>query len=121
MNHSFLLGLPHSIGRYVFLVLVFCVAFLASAIRGAATTTAPTIDITKFAFTPKEITVAPGTIIVWTNHDEIPHTVTSNDKTFTSKALDTDDRYEYTFTAEGDFSYYCTVHPFMTGVVHVRK
>ena len=103
-----------------FLALVFATAFIAPAIL-AATTTAPSVDITKFAFVPKEITVAPGTKIVWTNHDEIPHTVTSNDKSFTSKALDTDDRYEYTFTSEGDFSYYCTVHPFMTGVVHVRK
>lgn len=103
-----------------FLALVLCTAFIAPAIL-AATTTAPAIDITKFAFAPKEITVAPGTKIVWTNHDETPHTVTSNDKSFTSKALDTDDRYEYTFTSEGDFSYHCTVHPFMTGVVHVRK
>lgn len=106
---------------YAFPALVFCAAFFVPLILSAATTAAPTVDITKFAFTPKEITVAPGTKIVWTNHDEIPHTVTSSDKSFTSKALDTDDRYEYTFTSEGDFSYYCTVHPFMTGVVHVRK
>ena len=75
----------------------------------------------KFAFGPKEITVAPGTRIVWTNHDEAPHTVTSNDKSFASKGLDTDDKFEHTFTDEGDFDYLCTVHPFMTGVVHVRK
>jgi plastocyanin len=82
---------------------------------------ATTVDITKFAFAPKEVTVAPGTRIVWTNHDGAPHTVTSNDKRFASKGLDTDDKYEYTFTTEGDFSYFCTVHPMMTGVVHVRK
>jgi plastocyanin len=79
------------------------------------------VGITKFAFEPKEITVAPGTTIVWTNHDEAPHTVTSNDKGFASKGLDTDDTYEHTFDTEGDFAYLCTVHPFMTGVVHVRK
>ncbi len=59
--------------------------------------------------------------IVWTNHDQTPHTVTSNDRSFASKGLDTDDKYEHTFASEGDFSYICTVHPFMTGVVHVRK
>ena len=105
----------------VLLGLIFCAAFVTPALLATAALPAPTVDITKFAFAPKEITVAPGTKIVWTNHDEVPHTVTSNDKTFTSKALDTDDRYEYTFTQEGDYSYYCTVHPFMTGVVHVRK
>ena len=71
--------------------------------------------------TPKEITVAPGTRVVWTNRDETPHTVTSNDKSFASKGLDTDDQFEHVFSKEGDFGYICTVHPFMTGVVHVRK
>ena len=80
-----------------------------------------TVDIAKFAFTPKEITVAPGTTVVWVNHDETPHTVAASDHGFVSKALDTDDRYEHTFAGEGDIPYFCTVHPFMTGVVHVRK
>ena len=79
------------------------------------------VDITKFAFVPKEITIAIGTKVVWTNHDDTPHTVASNDKSFSSKGLDTDDRFEHVFASEGDFAYICTVHPFMTGVVHVRK
>jgi len=79
------------------------------------------VDITKFAFAPKEVTVVPGTKVVWTNHDDTPHTVAANDKTFASKGLDTDDRFEFTFAKEGDYAYICTVHPFMTGVVHVRK
>jgi plastocyanin len=104
------------------LALAFCAA-LASPSRfvAAAPPAAVAVEITKFAFTPKEITVAPGTKITWTNHDETPHTVTSNDKSFASKGLDTDDKFEHTFASEGDFSYICTVHPFMTGVVHVRK
>ena len=79
------------------------------------------IDIAKFGFAPKEITVAPGTRIVWTNRDEAPHTVTSTEKKFASKGMDTDDKFEHTFDSEGDFNYICTVHPFMTGIVHVRK
>lgn len=79
------------------------------------------VTITKFAFAPKEITVASGTKVVWTNKDETPHTVASNDKSFASKGLDTGDTYEHTFDREGDFTYICTVHPFMTGVVHVHK
>ncbi|HEY1328177.1 MAG TPA: cupredoxin family copper-binding protein [Casimicrobiaceae bacterium] len=79
------------------------------------------VDITKFVFAPKEITVEPGTRVVWTNHDESPHTVTGNDKSFGSKGLDTDDTFEFVFSKEGDFGYICAVHPFMTGVVHVHK
>ncbi|MDQ2917020.1 MAG: cupredoxin family copper-binding protein [Pseudomonadota bacterium] len=99
------------------------VAFVAPAIFAAAATAPPAVDIgiSKFAYEPKEITIAPGTRIVWTNHDETPHTVTSNDRSFASKGLDTDDKFEHDFASEGDFSYICTVHPFMTGVVRVRK
>lgn len=99
-------------------LLTFMLATLSS-IAGAVET--PSIEITRFAFAPKEITVAPGTKVIWTNRDETPHTISAADKTFLSKAMDTDDRYEYTFASEGDFSYFCTLHPFMTGIVHVRK
>jgi plastocyanin len=104
------------------LALVFA-ALVLPAIFATAASPAPTVDvdIAKFAYGPKEITVTPGTKIIWTNHDQTPHTVTSNDKSFVSKGLDTDDKFEHTFASEGDFGYICTVHPFMTGVVHVRK
>jgi plastocyanin len=102
--------------------LVLCVALAAPVLRAAsATTRTVELDIAKFAYTPKEITVAPGTKVVWTNRDETPHTVTSSDKTFASAGLDTSDTFEHTFTTEGDFAYICTVHPYMTGVVHVRR
>lgn len=105
------------------LALAFCAALAVPGIFAAAAGPAPAIDINiaKFAYGPKEITVAPGTKITWINHDETPHTVTSNDKSFGSKGLDTDDKFEHTFATEGDFNYICTLHPFMTGVVHVRK
>ena len=82
--------------------------------------TAMDIAIEKFAFAPREITIAPGSSVVWSNRDETPHTLIANDGSFVSKAMDTDDRYEHTFTTPGDYPYFCTLHPFMTGVVHVR-
>ena len=102
------------------LVLVFCAAFVTPAI-GAAAPAATAVVIKKFAFEPKEITVAPGTRIVWTNRDDTPHSVNSTDKSFASKGLDTGDTYEHTFASEGNFSYACSLHPFMTGIIHVRK
>ncbi|HLX27332.1 MAG TPA: cupredoxin family copper-binding protein [Casimicrobiaceae bacterium] len=99
---------------------VLCASVIAFATNAGAASAAA-IEINKFAFAPKEITVTPGTNVVWTNHDETPHTIAASDKSFASKGLDTDDKYEHTFDAEGDFTYVCTLHPFMTGVVHVRK
>ena len=123
MSYAFSRAILDSRRARVVLALVFCAAFAVPSILTAAAPPAPTVEISiaKFAYGPKEITIAPGTKIVWTNHDETPHTVTSNDKSFASKGLDTDDKFEHTFAGEGDFSYICTVHPFMTGVVHVHK
>ena len=67
-------------------------AILATA---AGPATAVEVKIAKFAYDAKEITVAPGTRVVWTNRDETPHTVTSDDKSFASKGLDTDDKFEH--------------------------
>jgi plastocyanin len=89
----------------------------------AAAPPTKTVDIAKFAFVPNDITIEPGTRVRWTNHDETPHTVTSQagKKVLSSPGLDLDDRYEFVFTDEGDYAYFCTVHPMMTAVVHVRK
>ena len=101
--------------------LAAALAIAATLVGAASPEPTVAVNIDKFAYGPKDITVSPGTKIVWTNHDQTPHTVTSNDKSFASKGMDTDDKFEHTFTKEGDYAYLCTVHPFMTGVVHVRK
>ncbi|MDM0066646.1 plastocyanin/azurin family copper-binding protein [Variovorax sp. J31P207] len=109
--------------RSALFVLVTCVA-LGAASAAIAAGAPTTVDVSKFTFGPKEITVAPGSTVRWINHDEVPHTVASvqgQEKVMASKAMDTDDRYDVTFSKEGDYAYYCTVHPFMTGVVHVHK
>ncbi len=106
--------------RRVTTILAAAIA-LCAVVPGAGAAEPVRIEIRKFAFLPKEITVAPGTTVVWVNHDETPHTISAADHEFVSKALDTDDRYEHTFENEGDVQYFCTVHPFMVGVVHVRR
>ena len=109
------------LARWSFCIGVALAAIAATAAIGVAAPSAGDVEIAKFAFTPREITIAPGTRVTWTNRDETPHTVTATDKSFGSKGMDTGDRFEHTFDREGDFAYLCTVHPFMTGVVHVRK
>ena len=123
MRYAFSPVITHPLRTRAAIALLGCAAFVMPTIYAAAASPSPSVDlnIAKFAFAPQEITIAPGTTITWTNRDEAPHTVASSDKSFTSKGLDTDDKFEHTFSSEGDFSYICTVHPFMTGVVHVRK
>jgi plastocyanin len=77
------------------------------------------VKIDNFSFGP-DLTVAAGTTVTWTNHDDAPHVVASDTNIFKSKALDTDDRYSYTFTKPGTYAYYCTVHPKMIAKVVVK-
>ena len=107
--------------RRAFMLALVAALGVTSVIAIAAAPAHLDVEITKFTFGPKEITVAPGTKVTWTNRDETPHTVSSQNKAFASKGLDTGDTFEHTFASEGDFDYICTVHPYMTGVVHVRK
>jgi plastocyanin len=78
------------------------------------------VKVDNFSFSPQTITIAAGTTVIWTNRDDIPHTVVSDDKVFKSKVLDTDEKFSYTFDKAGDFPYFCSVHPKMTGKVIVQ-
>jgi plastocyanin len=78
------------------------------------------VKIDNFSFSPATITVSAGTTVRWTNRDDIPHTVVSDDQKFESKALDTDDQYAHTFTKPGTYGYFCSIHPKMTGKVVVQ-
>ena len=60
-----------------------------------------------------------GTTVTWVNGDDVPHTVVATDKAFRSKVLDTDDRFAFTFTRPGSYSYFCSIHPHMVGKVVV--
>jgi plastocyanin len=79
------------------------------------------VKIDNFSFSPQTITVPVGTQVTWTNQDDIPHTVVSDDKTTVkSRALDTDEKFTFTFTKPGTYPYFCSIHPKMTGQVIVQ-
>ena len=87
-----------------------------------AAPTAAEVKVDNFSFSPATLTVAVGTTVTWTNHDDIPHTVVSTDdpRAFRSKVMDTDEKFSYTFTKAGSFAYFCSIHPKMTGTVVVK-
>jgi plastocyanin len=79
------------------------------------------IEIKDFAFNPQTITVKSGEKITWINRDEEPHTIVSVEKQFKkSSALDTDQEFTITAGAPGTYTYYCSVHPKMTGTIVIQ-
>ena len=78
------------------------------------------VKIDNFVFGPQTVTIPVGATVTWTNHDDIPHTSVSTDGVFKSKVMDTDEKFSYTFTKTGTYSYFCSIHPKMTGTVVVK-
>lgn len=93
----------------------------AAAVTKAAPPPAAAVQIDNFTFKAPVLTVKPGTTVTWTNRDDIPHTVVSKDGVFKSKVLDTGDHFSFTFAKAGQFGYYCSLHPHMTGTVVVKS
>ena len=59
--------------------------------------------------------------MIWTNRDDLPHTVTDDDQTlFDSDFLLFGDGFSHTFEQAGTFTYFCVVRPFMKGTVIVQ-
>ena len=102
----------------------FSVLALAGEMKGTGTSGAGQnkIEIKDFAFNPQTLTVKSGERITWINRDEEPHTVVSVEKQFKkSPALDTDEEFSITAGSPGTYSYFCSVHPKMTGTIIVKQ
>jgi plastocyanin len=97
------------------------VAAAASILLGLASAQAEELKVTidNFTFSPAELKVKVGDTVTWTNHDDIPHTVVSAGK-YRSKTMDTDGTFSFTFTSAGDYKYFCSLHPHMTGMIKVE-
>ncbi len=71
------------------------------------------------SYSPTIITVPSGTTVTWTNNDIVIHTVTDIGHTFDSDFIQPYSSWKHTFYNEGKYTYFCTIHPWMKGVVIV--
>lgn len=91
-----------------------------------------TIKIIGNSFDPKVVQVAPGTKVTWVNEDVFTfmegefggiHNVSTYEASpvsFSSNLLAHTEKYTMEFTAEGEYKYMCTPHPYMKGVLTVK-
>ncbi len=114
------------IRRWILSVAMLAVLFVSAGSRMAAAnppanpSSEVAVKIDNFSFSPAIVTIPVGATVRWTNRDDIPHTVVSDDKAFKSKVLDTDEDFTYTFTKPGTYGYFCSIHPKMTASIVVQ-
>jgi amicyanin len=99
---------------------VIVAAFLGIVVAAQSKPAATEIKIDNFTFGPRELKVPVGATVTWTNRDDIPHTVVSDERVFKSRVLDTDETFSVTFVKAGTYPYFCSIHPKMTGKVVVE-
>jgi len=79
------------------------------------------VVIDNFVFSPGTLTVPVGATVTWTNHDDMPHVVASADDQFKkSPVLRAGQRFSNVFATAGTYSYFCSIHPQMTGKIIVK-
>jgi plastocyanin len=74
------------------------------------------------SYNPNPIEIKVGDTVTWINNDSSPHTVTSsssNESNFDSDVLQRGEAFSFTFDKEGQYPYFCTLHPSMVGTVVV--
>jgi plastocyanin len=78
------------------------------------------------AYSPNPIEIESGDTVTWTNRDFDPHTVTSGTfmdgnagAEFDSGYMGPQSSFSFTFEDEGEFEYFCELHPNMVGIVEV--
>ncbi len=71
-------------------------------------------------FEPRDVSIRPGTTVIWHNAGKQSHTVTADDKSFDSGDVAPGQDWQRTFSGAGDFVYHCTPHPWMKATIHVH-
>lgn len=101
-------------------ILTLALLFCGAPAQAAPLVAEPVVHIVDFAFKPSALTIHVGDRVTFVNDDDDAHTVTSSDGAFDSKGLDTHERWEFTFSRAGSFSYFCALHPYMKGTIVVK-
>jgi plastocyanin len=83
------------------------------------------IELSNNKFEPKELTIEPGTVVVWKDVAG-PHTVSADDGSFESPIMMEGQEFTRKFETEGRYPYFCTLHGSaggneMAGVIIVAR
>jgi plastocyanin len=79
------------------------------------------VTLRAFSFNPPRIDIEAGTTVEFRNNDQVWHSVTATDRSFDAGLIDPGKSWRHTFTKPGTYNFFCQPHPFMKGVIVVRR
>ncbi len=88
-------------------------------------TAVPGCETTNECFLPPQVLITKGDTVTWSNDDSAAHTVTAGTAKdgpsgfFDSSLFMAGTTFSHTFESNGEFAYFCMVHPWMEGLVLV--
>jgi plastocyanin len=89
---------------------------------GNGTVVSIVADAGSNSYSPNPVEVEVEETVTWVNDDDSNmHTATSNDGIFNSDVLFEGQSFSYTFDREGEYPYFCDIHPGMVGTVVVTE
>jgi plastocyanin len=98
----------------------------ASSISTVSIASGSSLPSNREFYVPKIMSTSVGSMITWKNEDFTPHTVTSGNMTtgktgvFDSNIMQKGSTFSFLFDKVGEYNYFCTIHPFMTGRIIVK-
>ncbi len=107
-----------------FLLLIMCLAVLLNCTKAPKGSPAQNeIWLQYKSFNPSTLSVPVGTTITFTNKDNADHWVKNSSGLFSSGKISSGDNFTYTFSAPGNYSFFCPYHsniPAEQGSINVQ-
>jgi len=81
---------------------------------------ATTVRLAAYKFGTDTVTISVGQAVRWVNNDPVEHTITFDGAEPGSPLIAPNGSFIHRFDKPGRYTYHCTPHPFMKGVVIVK-
>jgi plastocyanin len=106
--------------RAVVMMVLVLLSLGPSSCSSSSSSGSKQITIKNFAFRPHDLVVKTGDTITVANHDTSLHGVLADDQSFGARSISPRLSTRFSLAKAGTFSYHCTFHASMTGVITVK-
>lgn len=107
------MDIKHPLFVTIVAALVATISLMLTTAPEAANARQVMVEIKAFKYAPRKPALKVGDVVIWTNRDIVPHTVTALDGSWDSGTIKAGGQWQTTITAAMLTDYYCRFHPMM--------